>query len=105
MLKQKPAPKVRALINLFAEGLVDQEKKDTFNGIETDIIEGFFDRTLDHHNDTSKKDDTFIDRNKFFDSFEDRMKAYIRLKDRFQIVEKQEIFDKYFKIEEMEQQI
>lgn len=74
-------------------------------GIESDIIEGFFNRTIDHYNDKTKKDDEYIDRIKFFDSFKDKIQSYIRFKDRFYIANQSKVFDHYFKVDEIEKEI
>lgn len=105
MLKFNSPLRVRGLITLFSEGLVDLENKDTFMNIESDIIEGFFNRTIDHFNDNSKKDDDFIDRIKFFDSFKDKIQSYIRFKDRFYIANQSKVFNHYFMVDEIEKEI
>ena len=105
MLKMKitNAPKIKCLINLFREGIVDQQGKDTFLGIERDVIDGFFERAVHHYEDQTKKgDDAFIDRHLFFNAFQNRLSAYRTMQNRFLIVNQDSIFNKYFLIEEFE---
>ena len=99
------APKVRALINMFKEGLVDQENRDTFKGIEKDVIDGFFERTIAHHEDKKKVDDNFIDAKLFFNAFEDKLGNYKIMKNRFEIVNKTDVFQKYLFDEEIEKEL
>lgn len=53
MLKLHPnkAPPVKAIQRLFDNDWIDLEMQDTFEGIENEIIEGFFHRSVNNFKD------------------------------------------------------
>ena len=59
------------LRRLFEHKLIDLEKRDTFEGIEDDVIEGFANKAIDHHSDLKTSGKKFIDSKSFFDAFKD----------------------------------
>ena len=43
------APKLQAIQKLFSQDWIDYKNQDTFKGIEDQVIEGFFHRSVSHY--------------------------------------------------------
>ena len=85
----------KALAKLFSEGLIDFDNKDTFKGIENEMIEKFEYHFLLQYNDAELAKQDKIDRELFFASFMDPEDTYHKMKDRFIIGNQLKVFEEY----------